>query len=104
MTRGDVVRARLPRGAGHEQHGERYAVVVQTDGLSMLSTVLVAPTSQSRLTTSFRPTVEVRGESTQVLTDHLRSLDHRRLGNVVGRLTPTELGEVDDALRLVLAL
>ena len=104
MTRGSVLRARFPKGRGHEQFGPRYAVVVQSDEMGTHSTVIVAPTSQSAVRATFRPIVEVNGARTLVMADQLRSLDHSRLGHVIGRLTPTELSEVDDALRLVLAL
>lgn len=104
VSRGDVMRVRLPKGVGHEQAGARYAVVVQSNDFAEHSTAVVVPTSMSRTETSFRPTVEVRGERTQILTEQIRSVDRRRLGEPVGRLTPAEMGAVDDALRLVLAL
>ncbi|HEX8157242.1 MAG TPA: type II toxin-antitoxin system PemK/MazF family toxin [Solirubrobacteraceae bacterium] len=40
---------------GHEQHGARYAVVVQADELLGLSTVLVSPTSTRARAATFRP-------------------------------------------------
>ncbi|MGQ0668157.1 MAG: type II toxin-antitoxin system PemK/MazF family toxin [Actinomycetota bacterium] len=47
MRRGDVYEFRSPRGRGHEQRGERYGVVVQSDLLLPRSVVIVAPTSRS---------------------------------------------------------
>lgn len=104
MTRGDVYRVRLAKGAGREQHGPRYAVVVQADALLGLSTVLVAPTSRSALAASFRPEVELGGESTRVMVEQLRALDIRRLDDFAGRLGVEEMRDVDEALSLVLAL
>jgi mRNA interferase MazF len=104
MIRGEVMRVRLPKGVGHEQAGARYAVVLQADEFAEHSTVVIAPTSRSRASTTFRPEVVVLGERTRVLTEQLGAVDRRRLGDSVGRLTPEELGEVDDALRVVLAL
>ena len=104
MTRGDVYRVRLPKAGGREQHGSRFAVVLQADALLGLSTVLVALTSRSALSASFRPEVEVGGEPTRVLVEQLRALDIRRLDDFTGRLTPDEMREVDEALSLVLAL
>lgn len=106
MTRGEVYRVRLPspRGRGHEQHGARYAVVVQADELLALSTVLVAPTSRSALAASFRPEVEIAGERTRVMVEQLRALDVGRLDELAGRLSASEMGDVDEALSLVLAL
>jgi mRNA interferase MazF len=104
VTRGDIFRVRLPSRGGHEQHGPRYAVLVQADELLGLSTVLVAPTSRSVRAGSFRPEVEIAGESTRVLVEQLRALDVRRLDAFEGRLSVSEMREVDEALSLVLAL
>ena len=48
MLRGDVYRFKLPKGVGHEQHGDRFGVVVQADEFLPRSVVLVAPTSARR--------------------------------------------------------
>ncbi|HEX9415148.1 MAG TPA: type II toxin-antitoxin system PemK/MazF family toxin [Gaiellaceae bacterium] len=105
MRRGDVHALAPPsRSRGHEQRGRRYAVVVQTDFLKELSTVVVAPTSSSALPTVYRPEVEVAGRRTQVLTEQIRALDRSRLGRRVGTLAQTDLRAVDDALKVVLGL
>jgi mRNA interferase MazF len=104
VTRGDVHRVRLPLRRGHEQRGARYAVVVQADELLELSTVLVAPTSRSVLSATFRPEVEIAGERTRVMVEQLRALDVGRLDEFAGRLGASEMRDVDEALSLVLAL
>lgn len=104
MTRGDVYRVRFPKGSGREQHGPRYAVIVQADDLLGLSTALVAPTSRSALPATFRPEVEIADEATRVMVEQLRALDIQRLGDQAGRLGTEEMREVDEALSLVLAL
>jgi len=104
MTRGDIHRVRLPAGRGHEQRGPRFAVVVQSDELLGLSTVLVAPTSRSARTATFRPEISLAGETTRILVEQLRAVDAQRLGSRAGRLTVAELRALDDALELVLAL
>lgn len=102
--RGDIFRLRAPRKArGHEQAGQRYAVVVQSDDLP-LSTWLVAPTSTSARSASFRPEVDVAGQVTRVLVEQVAAVDPTRLGDQVGRLNFDELRHVDAALRLVLDL
>ena len=102
--RGEVFRLRSPRGSkGHEQSGPRFAVIVQSDYLT-LSTRLVAPTSTSALAASFRPEVELPGGRTRVLVEQATAVDPQRLGEVAGRLTDEEMRQVDSALRLVLGL
>jgi len=104
VRRGEVYRFRLPRGVGREQHGERYGVVVQADELLPRSVVIVAPTSRSARPASFRPEVEVSGETTRVLVEQLGAVDAQRLGKRAGHLTAEELWAVDDALLSVLGL
>lgn len=104
MLRGDVYRFRMPRGVGHEQHGERFGVVVQADELFPRSVVLVAPTSRSAKPASFRPEIDLDGETTRVLVEHVGAVDARLLGRLSGHLGPEEQWGVDEALETVLGL
>lgn len=104
MRRGDVFRLRLRRGTGHEQHGARYGVVVQSDVLLSLSTILVAPTSASARAASFRPEIDIDGTKTRVLVEQTGAVDQMRLGDFHGHLTPEEQWGVDLALTTVLDL
>ena len=93
-----------PRDArGHEQRGNRFAVVVQSD-LLPLSTWLVAPTSTSARPTSFRPEVEIGGKSTLVLVEQIAAIDPERLGQLVGHLSQREMSDIHEAIRTVLHL
>lgn len=104
MLRGDVYRFKLPRGVGHEQHGDRFGVVVQADEMLPRSVVLVAPTSRRARAASFRPEVDVEGETTRVLVEQAGAVDVQRLGDLAGRLSHEELWGVDDALLTVFGL
>jgi mRNA interferase MazF len=105
MKRGEVVWLRSQRGAkGHEQRGARYGVVLQSNELLVMSTVVVAPTSTSAMPASFRPEVTIEGERTRVMVDHLTATDLSRIGDAVRMLSWEELADVDRALALVLGL
>ena len=104
MLRGDVFQFKLTKGVGHEQHGDRFGVVVQADELLPRSIVVVAPTSRSARAASFRPEIELHGETTRVLVEQLGAVDTRRLGELAGHLTREELWSVDEALMTVLGL
>jgi mRNA interferase MazF len=104
VRRGDVFRLRLPKAHGHEQQGERYAVVVQPDEFLPRSVVLVAPTSRRARPASVRPEINVTGEPTRVLVEQLGAVDARRLGELAGHLSSEELWGVDDALVTVLGV
>lgn len=105
MIRGEIYRLPSPpRARGHEQRGERFAVVLQADELAHLSTAVVAPTSTGSRPASFRPLVEIGGVATRVMVEQLRAVDPSRLGRRSGRLSWDEMASVDRALRLMLAL
>lgn len=104
MRRGDVHELRLPRGKGHEQRGRRFGVVLQADEFLPRSVVIVAPTSRSARRATFRPDIQIGAEPTRVLVEQLGAVDTSRLGKLVGHVAPAEQWEIDDALRLILAL
>jgi mRNA interferase MazF len=104
VRRGDIHRLRIPRGVGHEQHGERFGVVVQADELLPRSVVLVAPTSASARPASFRPEIAVGGTPTRVLVEQVGAVDVSRLGTVVGQATAQEMWGIDESLLVVLGL
>jgi mRNA interferase MazF len=66
--------------------------------------VLVAPTSRTARPASFRPEIDVDGQRTRVLVEQVGAVDVRRLGDLVGRLSPEEQWGVDAALLTVLGL
>jgi mRNA interferase MazF len=105
VQRGEVFRLRAPRGTGgHEQAGQRYAVIVQADELLSMSTVIIAPTSTRAQPASFRPEVEIDGQRTRVLVEQLGAIDPSRLGKSRGLLAFGELRDVDRALAVVVGL
>jgi mRNA interferase MazF len=77
---------------------------VQSDAFLPRSVVLVAPTSTSARSASFRPEIEVDGERTKVLVEQLGAVDVGRLGDFAGRLEPEEQWGVDAALLVVLGM
>jgi mRNA interferase MazF len=104
-VRGDVYRLKRPRSAqGHEQQGERYAVVVQANAYEHLSTWLVAPTTTKSFGSMIHPTIELLGQDVRVLVEQTTAVDPQRLGEFAGRLSPGELMEINVALRAVLDL
>lgn len=104
MLRGDIHVLRPPRRRGHEQQGRRFGVIVQANELLPRSVVLVAPTSRSARAASFRPKIEIGGESTLVLVEQVGALDVTRLGDLVGHVTPEQIWGIDEALLTVFGL
>jgi mRNA interferase MazF len=104
VRRGDVFTLRLPQGAGHEQFGKRFGVIVQSDAFLPRSVVLVAPTSTSARAASFRPEVEIEGTTTRVLVEQMGAVDVNRLGDIAGHISSEEQWGVDAAILTVLGL
>ena len=104
MVRGDVRAIVFPQRRGRVQHGRRYAVVVQSDDLLVLSTIVVCPTSTSTPPASFHPEIEIDDQTTRVMCEMVGAVDATALGEHVGHLTLDEMHAVDDALELILDL
>lgn len=104
MLRGDIYRLRVPKGVGHEHHGDRFGVIVQADELLPRSVVIVAPTSSSARPASFRPEIAIAGTATRVLVEQIGAVDVGRLGKRAGHLSTEEQWSVDEALMTVLGL
>jgi mRNA interferase MazF len=66
--------------------------------------VIVAPTSRSAKAASFRPEIDLGGESTRVLVEQVGAVHASRLGELAGHLSPEEMWGIDDALGAVLDL
>ncbi|MHB1569989.1 MAG: type II toxin-antitoxin system PemK/MazF family toxin, partial [Solirubrobacteraceae bacterium] len=81
MVRGDVHSITLPKGRGRVQRGRRFAVIVQTDDLLALSTVVICPTSASVPPASFHPEIELDGDRTRVLCEMVGAVDALNLGD-----------------------
>ncbi len=104
MRRGDVYELRLSGTRGHEQRGKRYALIVQSDALLPRSVVIVAPTSRSARSASFRPEIAIDGDSTKVLVEQMGAVDATRLGDLVSHASPQVMWGIDEALLTVLGL
>lgn len=104
MDRGDIYAINLPKGLGHEQHGNRFAVVLQSDALLPRSIVLVAPTSTSARPASIRPEITIQKQTTRVLVEQLGAITTDRLGKRIGHIDIDEQWAIDDAMLTVLGL
>jgi len=115
MPRGDVVLVDLPRpagGIGHEQFGQRPAVLIQEDvATESLSTVVVVPLTGTLSASRFSGSFLVDPSDTNgldkrsvVLTHQIGALDKRRIGRRIGRLASRDLATLEQSLRQLLQL
>lgn len=105
FVRGDIVRVKGRRDSvGHEQRGERLAVVVQDDHYNGLSTLVVCPTSTSAGPGAFRPEIDVHGRATRVMVEQISALDLGRVLHQVGHVSHADMTEIDEILKRFLGL
>lgn len=112
MNRGEIWWARLPEPFGSEPGFHRPVVIIQSDRFnrSRISTVIAAAVTRNlRLRTGPgnvylpRRTGGLDHDSV-VNASQLVTLDRRRLDRLMGHLPLAKLHELEDGLRLVLAL
>jgi mRNA interferase MazF len=112
VTRGEIWWARLPQPFGSEPGFHRPVVIVQADRFnrSRISTVIaVAITRNLRLCTApgnvYLPkSASGLDHDSVVNVSQLVTLDRRRLNRLMGHVPRFKLHELEDGLRLVLAL
>ena len=109
--RGDVVRVRLDPVEGSEQSGESPGLVVSPDTINEHSPVILIAAITSKKTERVFPFEALleNGEGSlpqrsKVLLMQLRALDKRRILGRYGRIGPSALQQVDDALRVAVGL
>ncbi len=104
--RGDVFWVALDPALGTEIQKTRPAVVVSNDSCNAhgMRVVVLPVTSNVESLYPGEALASVQGRTVRVLGDQVRSVDKARLRGRVGRLTADELAEVDEALRITLAL
>lgn len=109
-SRRDVYMVDLDPAIGHEQAGQRPALIVSDDPLNRSPSrlVIVAPiTGTDRGVPAHVPVAAPEGGLTKasvIMVDQIRAVSRRRLGRRLGAITPETMSEVENRLRLVLGL
>ena len=115
MARGDILIVNIPQTSGvkgHEQTGQRPAVVVQSDGTSpSITTSLIIPFTSNLGALRFPNTFLVGPSVTNglnspsvLLVFQLRAIDKRRLGNPIGQLESQYVQQLENELKTLLGL
>lgn len=110
MARGDVIIVNIPRSSGqtgHEQTGNRPAVVMQSDvNDSGLPTTIIIPFTSNLQAMRFPYTILVdpspqNGLYTRsvLLVFQIRAIDKNRIGNIIGRLESSYIEILEDELK-----
>lgn len=106
--RGDVFFAALgDDGIGSEQNGTRPVVIIQNNVGNRFSPTLIVACVTSKIFKNQIPThvaVNFGGSTSLVLCEQIKTIDKTRLLNRVGVLNPTEIYEINRALKLSLEI
>lgn len=108
ILRGDVLWADLNPVRSHEQAGHRPVVVISHDVFNERSGTVIAMALTSRpQRAGFPLTLELRlrglKKPSWVKISQIRTLSVERLGKMIGRLTPEQLGRLVEGLNEIIA-
>jgi mRNA interferase MazF len=106
MNVGSVHWVELPSVNGHEQHGRRPAIILQSDSYAAnLPVVLVIPLTSARKALRFAGTALIEAtsqnglrKSSVALVFQLRAVDRSRVKEQLGTLSEQQLGTVFEEL------
>ena len=111
LDRGTVVLVELDPTLGHEQRGVRPCIAVSDPAINadqrfpLIAVVPVTGTpGEGALYPSLAAGPSGLTKTSYVLTDHLRSIDKRRIRRLFGRVSAAELASIDQGLELFLGL
>jgi mRNA interferase MazF len=112
VNRGEIWWARLPEPYRSEPGFHRPVVIIQSDRFnrSQINTIIVAAITRNLRLRSAPGNVYLPGPTSSpdhdsvVNVSQLVTLDRRRLSHLIGRVSPEKLREIEDGLRLALAL
>jgi mRNA interferase MazF len=110
FRRGDIWTVNFEPVVSSEQGKARPALIIQNDIGNRYSPVLIVAALTSGDTARYDVEVEVRApeggleRDSLVLLNQIRTVDKRRLGRHWGRLAPSTMARVDEAIRISLGL
>lgn len=111
LTRGDVVRVRLDPGEGREIRKSRPAVILSNNAACRFDSVIQIVPITALPNRPFRP-YEARIDSdtsglakpSRAVANQIRTIARHRITKRLGRLSPTELEDVDRSVAIQIGL
>ena len=110
MEIGDVYAVEIPASDGHQQAGARPAIIAQAPQFGdRLPTVLIVPLTSRLTAASFPGTFRIQPDSDNslnaisvALVFQLRAIDKRRVKRRLGRLSASDLSQIQDQIKALL--
>ncbi len=111
LRRGQIVRVRLDPVVGSEQGGERPALVISSDAINRMGTVVIVAAITSRKTERIYPFEALLEPPDGGLTMRskvslvqLRDIDARSILGTYGQVSAATMARVEEALRIATGL
>ena len=111
VKRGDIYYADLSPVVGSEQGGIRPVLIRQNDVGNRYSPTVICAAITSRMNKAKLPThIEIDSRRCQIMKDsvilleQIRTIDKKRLKDMIGHLDKERMRSVDEAIRVSLAL
>lgn len=108
MNKGDILIVNLEAGLGHEQHGERPAILISDTKTNIL---IVVPLTAKLEALCFPHTLTISPEKGNGLNQdsvallfHLKAIDKFRVNKVIGKLSKNIESKIDKILKGMLKL
>ena len=104
IERGDVYWVKLDPTIGTETKKTRPAVIISNDSQNRVGQrYIVAPiTSVIKTVYPFEVEVNINKKSSKVMLDQIRTIDHKRLGAKLGKLSSEEMFQIEKVIKIVL--
>ncbi|MCG7849065.1 MAG: type II toxin-antitoxin system PemK/MazF family toxin [ANME-2 cluster archaeon] len=111
MREGDIYLVEIPSSGGHEQAGQRPAIIVQVSSLERLPTVLIVPLTSKLRAADFPFTFIIEPDNLNnlnvvsvALVFQLRAIDKRRMKNKIGKIEQIKLELLKQRLKEIMGL
>lgn len=106
VRKGEVYWVNLDPTVGAETKKTRPAVIISNDAQNKVGQrYIVAPvTSVIKTIYPFEVKIDINGKTSKVMLDQIRTVDHKRLGGKLCKLSQEELHQIERAIKLVLEI
>ena len=107
MKRGEIYSCNFGNGIGSEARGERPCIIVSNNRHNRFApTVTVVPLTTGKYKANLPTHTEIncRGIMSTAMCEQIRTIDKKRLGGIIDKLKTAEIEELENALRVQLAL
>jgi mRNA interferase MazF len=99
ITQYGVYWVHLSPTVGSEISKTRPCVVVSPDDLNMyVNTVIIIPLTTKISNRRYRVRCHIDGTTGEMATDHIKSVDKRRVGEYIGKLSAVEIEQIKNVL------